>query len=214
MRNFASALKRIKRFAKKEYRDGYMQGFVRSSISLQIRAIRLKLGLSQSDLAEVAKKKQSTISRLENSDYGKVSVQTLLDIASAADVALLLRFVSYSEFLSRNSDMSEKALQPETIDETLLSLGRIPVESSTRWAWKSMPRKIQFVEYNPWSRQSRLGEASKRQIPRLSDHIGFHDGGTLSKTQPRSGRKAADIGNLLFNNDLRKTRSEWMNEHE
>ncbi|MEO8883058.1 MAG: hypothetical protein ABI377_06570, partial [Devosia sp.] len=67
------------------------------------------------------------ISRLESTEYGKASVQTLLDIASANDVALVVRFVSYPEFLAQTSDMSPQALQPETIHESLAK----PMESAT-----------------------------------------------------------------------------------
>lgn len=110
---------KLRKFIRKEYRDGYMQTQVRGGIAYQIKALREKFGMSQSKFASVTGKKQSVVSRLEDVEYGKVSVQTLLDIASSLDVALLVRFVSYPEFLSRYSDMSVKALQPDTISESL-----------------------------------------------------------------------------------------------
>jgi transcriptional regulator with XRE-family HTH domain len=102
----------------KAYRDGYLQSHVRGGIAYQIRALRTKIGLSQVEFAEATGKKQSTISRLENTEYGKVSVQTLLDIACATDVALLVRFVDYSLFLRTTADMSPQALGPDNIFET------------------------------------------------------------------------------------------------
>ncbi|MER9248922.1 helix-turn-helix transcriptional regulator [Mesorhizobium sp. M0590] len=75
--------------------------------------------MSQADFAQKTGKTQSVISRLESTEYGKVTVQTLLDIASGLDVALLVQFVSYPDFLQRTADMSDKALQPETIQESL-----------------------------------------------------------------------------------------------
>jgi transcriptional regulator with XRE-family HTH domain len=112
-------LNRLKKFERKSYRDGYLFTQVRSAIAHQIQALRAKFRLTQAEFAERTQKKQSTISRLESTQYGKVRVQTLLDIASSMDVALLVQFVSYPEFLRRTSDMSEAALQPQTIFETL-----------------------------------------------------------------------------------------------
>jgi len=112
-------VKKLLNFADKDYRDGYMQTRVRSGIAYQLRALRKKFGFSQSEMAARTGKTQSVISRLENTEYGKVSVQTLLDVASGLDVALLVQFVSYPEFLARSADMSNDAMQPDTIQESL-----------------------------------------------------------------------------------------------
>lgn len=112
-------LNTLHKFANKKYRDGFLQAQVRGRIAYQIQALRRKFGLTQSEFAERTGKKQSVISRLENTEYGKVSVQTLLDIAAGLNVALVVQFVSFPEFLKRSTDMSDAALQPETIDESL-----------------------------------------------------------------------------------------------
>ena len=104
-------------FADKDYRDGFLDAVTRSGIAYQIKALRKKFGFSQAEMAEATGKTQSVISRLEGG--GRASVQTLLDIASALNVALLVRFVSYPEFLDRANKMSDKALQPDTIHESL-----------------------------------------------------------------------------------------------
>jgi transcriptional regulator with XRE-family HTH domain len=92
---------------------------VRGRIAYQIQALREKLGLTQEAFAVLTGKKQSTISRLENTEYGKVSVQTLLDIACSADVALIVGFASYPKFLDETRLMTPEALQPLTIHESL-----------------------------------------------------------------------------------------------
>jgi transcriptional regulator with XRE-family HTH domain len=109
----------LERFAAKKYRDGYLQSRVRGFIAYQIQALREKLGLTQAEFAELTGKKQSTISRLEDTEYGKVSVQTLLDIACATNVALVVKFASYPDFLDQTRNMSLEALQPRTIQESL-----------------------------------------------------------------------------------------------
>ena len=110
---------KLRKLNRKEYRDSYLQAQVRSWIAYQFQAIRKKFGLSQAQMAERTGKTQSVISRLENVDYGKVSVQTLLDVASSLDVALLVQFVSYPEFLNRMRDKSEVGMQPQTIHESI-----------------------------------------------------------------------------------------------
>jgi len=65
-------------------------------------------------------KPQSVVSRLEDPDYGKVSVQTVLDGAAAFDVALLVQYVSFPEFLRRTRDVSPEALRVDSFDERQL----------------------------------------------------------------------------------------------
>ena len=45
-------------------------------------------------------------------------MQTLLDIACALDVALVVKFASYPDFLFQTRDASSAALQPQTIYES------------------------------------------------------------------------------------------------
>jgi transcriptional regulator with XRE-family HTH domain len=111
----------LKHFTDKKYRDGFLQSRVRGYIAYQMQALREKFDLTQERFAEVTGKKQSTISRLEDTEYGKVSVQTLLDVACATGVALVVKFVSYPEFLDQTRLMDEKSLQPDTIFESLKS---------------------------------------------------------------------------------------------
>jgi transcriptional regulator with XRE-family HTH domain len=114
-----SGLAELKKFAQKIYRDGYLQTQIRGGIAYQIQALREKFGLTQIEFAKATGKTQSVISRLEDTEYGKLSVQTLLDIACAMNVALVVKFVSYPDFLTQTEDMSVRGLQPDTIYESL-----------------------------------------------------------------------------------------------
>lgn len=125
--------KRLKRFLSKDYRDEYLQGTVKAGIAYQIHAIRTKFGMSQAAFAAKVGKPQSVISRLENEEYGKVTVQTLLDVACANDIALIVRFTDYPRFFSFANAMSERDLQPDTVTETFehIEAGRIQVGQSS-----------------------------------------------------------------------------------
>ena len=109
----------LSKFADKSYRDGFVQHRVRGGIAYQLQALRTKFGLTQTEFAQRTGKTQTGIDHLESTAHGDASVQDLLDIASGLDVALLVRFVSYPEFLERTADMSVEALQPATVFESL-----------------------------------------------------------------------------------------------
>ena len=109
---------KIERFNSRDYRVSYMSGRVRTSIAMQIRQLRENTDISQSDLANRVGTRQSAISRLENTEYGRASVQTLLDIANALDVALVIKFVSYDDFISQHGSMTPDSLSAETFCQT------------------------------------------------------------------------------------------------
>jgi transcriptional regulator with XRE-family HTH domain len=110
---------KIKRLASKGYRDTYLASRVRATIALQIRALRRSLRLSQQKFARMIGTTQSAVSDLENPDGDQVSVQTLLKIAAALNVALIVKFAGFPDFLKLMSDMSPKGLAVDTIDETI-----------------------------------------------------------------------------------------------
>ena len=103
----------------KEYRDSYLESSVRTGIGSQVQAIRQQRNLTQRDLASLTGTTQSSISRLEDEQYGRVSVQTLLSIAKATETALIIRFAPYDEFLRFAKNLSPAALQVPTISESI-----------------------------------------------------------------------------------------------
>jgi len=125
---FANLSKRLfEKLKSKSYRDAYVAEHVRTGIAYQIRALRAQRGWSQKRLAEEMGKPQSVVSRLEDPDYGKVSIQTVLEGAAAFDVALLIQYVSFPEFLQRTRDVSPEALRADSFDERQL----LPIASNT-----------------------------------------------------------------------------------
>jgi len=76
----------------------------------QIRVMLMDRGWSQADLAERAGLKQGVISRAANPDYGNLTINTILKIASGFDVAYVGRFVPFSDLARWYTDLSESAL--------------------------------------------------------------------------------------------------------
>lgn len=104
-------------FSNKEYRDAFVEANIRNGIAFQIRALRKRQGLSQRDLGEKMGKQQNVISRLEDPDYGKLTLQTLLTLARTFDVGLIVRFVSYGQLIASLGDVSDERLAVPNFEE-------------------------------------------------------------------------------------------------
>jgi transcriptional regulator with XRE-family HTH domain len=119
----ATDLSKLTKLSKsKPYRDAYLSGHVRTAIAYQLQALREMENLSQSAFAAKIGMKQSVVSRLENPKYGKVTIQTLLQIAIALDIALIVRFCSYPRFIKIISDVSPAAFSVDNIHRSVTQL--------------------------------------------------------------------------------------------
>jgi hypothetical protein len=107
----------IKELRDREFRTAYVASTLAAARAFQIDALRAKREWNQSKLGNRAKKPQSEISRLENPDYINCNVKTLLDIAAAFDVALIVKFVSFSRFLEEFEDVSPNTLEVMSFQE-------------------------------------------------------------------------------------------------
>lgn len=66
--------------------------------------------MSQQDLADQIGTLQSSISRMEDPDYGRHSLDTLVKVANAFDCALLVKLIPYSVLAQESEDLSPAAL--------------------------------------------------------------------------------------------------------
>ena len=106
----------------KEYRDAHVESMTRNWFSYQIRLLREDRGWSQKYLAEKMGIHQSTIARWEHPNYEGTSLQSLLRLAAAFDVAFIAQFVSFDELLERRKDLSPDAMRvPSYVSERAAS---------------------------------------------------------------------------------------------
>jgi transcriptional regulator with XRE-family HTH domain len=103
----------------KEFRQSYVEENLRRGLAYQIRAIRDARGWSQAELGRETGRPQSNISRWEDPTYGKFSLQTLLEIAAAFDVALIVKFAPFAALLEATSDLSPAAMAVPSFEEEL-----------------------------------------------------------------------------------------------
>jgi transcriptional regulator with XRE-family HTH domain len=74
------------------YRHRFFARMTQDEVASQIRMLREKRGLRQTDLAKQAKMKQPFVSRIEQSEHAGWNFQTLLRLASALDARLHISF--------------------------------------------------------------------------------------------------------------------------
>lgn len=97
------------KFSNREYRETFVDAHVASTVAAQVQTMRVDRGLTQAELAEMTGMKQSRISIIENPNNRGLSISTLQRFAAAFDVALVVRFVPYSDLArwSSNDDSSK-----------------------------------------------------------------------------------------------------------
>jgi hypothetical protein len=99
-----------RRLTDKEFHDSYTASQLKSSLAEQIKALRGDM--SQQEFGKLLGKPQSVVSRLEELHYGKVTIQTLLDIAAKLDVVLAVQFVSRRTYRQLMDLVSSEPLRP------------------------------------------------------------------------------------------------------
>lgn len=91
----------------KEFREEYAAALMKRAFALQVRTLRKGREMSQDDLADAAKIDQGVISRAENPNYGNLTFNTGIRIASGFDLAFIPQIVTYSEFLIWAEEIGE-----------------------------------------------------------------------------------------------------------
>ena len=105
----------------KPYRDTFVAAHLSTNIAAQIQTIREQRGWTKKQLAQEAGMSPSRITVMEDPSYEKFTQTTLKRLASAFDVALITRFIPFSDLVDWVADLSPAKLQAPEYEKDSLS---------------------------------------------------------------------------------------------
>lgn len=98
-------------FQDKEYRHAYADECLNTMIATQIKVLREQRGMTQKQLADATGMGQPRIPLLEDATYENWTVNTLKRFAKAFDVALSVKFETFSRLISDFENLSRESLE-------------------------------------------------------------------------------------------------------
>jgi hypothetical protein len=151
----------IEKFQNRRYRNSYVASHTRRFLARQMRKFRGDK--SQTEFGDSIGKQQTVVSRLEDSAYGKWTLQTLFDVAAKLDVAVIVRFVDHATFLRFTENMSDEATVPSAYNQATLDEMLKP---QINQSLIDRINRSQSFEFQPPTRPSPPIDAPTPQQPR------------------------------------------------
>ena len=113
----------LQQLSDKEVRSEFVADQMRARIALLIRTLREQpnRNWTQAELGEKAGKPQNVISRFEDPNYGKMSLQSLFDLAAAFDLPVWIDMPEWSDWFARISDIPNRETNRSGLDLEMLT---------------------------------------------------------------------------------------------
>jgi transcriptional regulator with XRE-family HTH domain len=108
----------VRQLDSKGVRDEFVADQIRTRIALLIRALRDQEDRkwTQTELGQRAGKTQNVICRIEDPDYGRMSLQTLLDVAAAFDLPLWVDIPEWEDWFRLIGDVPNSTTRRTSFD--------------------------------------------------------------------------------------------------
>jgi hypothetical protein len=160
----------IKELEEKEFRDEFVADQIRTRIASLIRALREQKDRrwSQAELGRQMGKPQSVVSRLEDPDYGKQSLQTLLETTAAFGLPLWVDIPEWEDWLVRIRDVPNASTSRRTFDAgRLKGQGRSSSPGS-----HGSEKVVDLGEYRQTRNEPRAGRFGESGIDEIRVSVG------------------------------------------
>jgi transcriptional regulator with XRE-family HTH domain len=143
----------IEKLDDRKYREAYIRASINVNLPSQIRALRLNQEMTQKSLAGEARMKQPRISAMEKPGATRFNIETLVRLAVAFRVGLIVKFVPLSEMLAWENGFSQDSFNVVTFeqDRALLpaaaeaSVNTPLLSSAPIWISVSPPRTMRAL---------------------------------------------------------------------
>lgn len=133
----------------KEYFDAIVSAEIATTLPFQLKAMRKQRGWTQKDVALRTGQNQKTISDFENPNYARFTLTSLKKLASAFDVALIVRFAPVSELVDWAATLSpENMAVPERTKDARLKRQRDGVSEDSTYAQKQPVSEVAITSSN------------------------------------------------------------------
>jgi hypothetical protein len=108
----------VQQLSDKEVRREFVADQIRARIALLIRSLREQPDRkwTQAELGEKAGKPQNVISRFEDPNYGKMSLQSLFDLAAAFDLPVWIDMPEWKDWFALISEVPNQATHRSGFD--------------------------------------------------------------------------------------------------
>ena len=112
----------VTQLEEKGFRDAFVSDQVRLRIAGLVRALREQQGRgwSQAELGKRMGKPQNVVSRLEDPDYGRMSLATLLEVAAAFELPLWIDIPNWDEWFKKIQDVPNGSTCRSSFDANAL----------------------------------------------------------------------------------------------
>jgi transcriptional regulator with XRE-family HTH domain len=127
----------------RSYRDTAVDSHIGTNLAAQIYALREALGWTQAELADRAGMAQARISVMENPSYEQFTLSTLKRLRAAFDVALIVRFVPFTEFADWMANLTPEKLAPPHFEKEMEEKAKTEERSESPTLQASVLWKLQ-----------------------------------------------------------------------
>lgn len=118
----------------REFRSEFVVAHAKYAIPMQIGALMERQQLTQMELAKRSDLAQPTVGRAMDPTYGNLAVNTLVRLAAGFDVALVVKFVPFSDLF--------RTLEADQVDAHVSPFSEEVNKATTAKALLASPKKI------------------------------------------------------------------------